>query len=65
MWRRCNIRSGCWCPRDRCCLGFLDVEPFDAERLVYPWRHPDAEMDALAAEIAVIAQGRGTPAGDF
>ena len=41
-------------------LGFLDVEPFDPERLVYPWRHPDAEMDRLAAEIAVIAQGRGS-----
>ncbi len=27
------------------------VEPFDSRALVYPWRNPDPEMDALAAAI--------------
>lgn len=27
------------------------VEPFDAARLVYPWRHPDPQVDALYEEI--------------
>ncbi len=39
-------------------LGHLDVEPFDAARLVHPWRHPDPEMDRLAAQIGLIAQGQ-------
>ena len=41
-------------------LGFLEVEPFDAERLVHPWLHPDPGMDRLANEISLIAQGRGS-----
>jgi len=41
-------------------IGWLDLEPFDAARLVYPWRHPDAGMDRLAGEIHGIAQGRGS-----
>jgi len=27
------------------------VEPFDANALVYPWKHPDPGMDALCAEL--------------
>jgi radical SAM superfamily enzyme YgiQ (UPF0313 family) len=31
------------------------VRDFDAEKLVYPWRHSDAAMDALAENISRIA----------
>jgi len=41
-------------------IGWLELEPFDAARLVYPWRHPDAGMDRLAGEIHGIAQGHGS-----
>jgi len=30
------------------------VGPFDAEKLIYPWRNPDAALDALAEELAAI-----------
>ena len=41
-------------------LGSLTVELYDPERFVYPWQHPDSEMDLLAAEIALIVQGQGS-----
>ncbi len=35
--------------------------PFDAESLVYPWRHPDPRVDALQAEvIALVGQRAST-----
>jgi Radical SAM superfamily len=36
----------------------LLVREFDAERLVYPWRHPDPTLDALAERVStVVAAG--------
>lgn len=32
------------------------VGPFDADKLVYPWRHPDASMDALCEDVLEIVQ---------
>jgi radical SAM superfamily enzyme YgiQ (UPF0313 family) len=32
------------------------VDPFDSAALVFPWRHEDARVDALAREISQIAQ---------
>jgi len=32
------------------------VEGFDAEKLVYPWRHPEPEVDALATRVAQIVE---------
>jgi len=31
------------------------LQPFDAESLAFPWRHPDPRMDKLAAEVWKIA----------
>jgi len=31
------------------------VEPFDAQSLVYPWKHADPRLDALSAEVQSIA----------
>ena len=36
------------------------VGAFDPERLAFPWEHPDAAMDELAQEVAVMAQGQGS-----
>ena len=36
------------------------IGPFDSQRLVFPWRHPDPAMDELAQRIAVLAQGQGS-----
>src|ERR1019366_9725343 len=33
-----------------------DVEPFDAAALVYPWKHSDPSVDALAAEVSRIVE---------
>ncbi len=36
------------------------VEPFDERRLVYPWRHPDPEVDALCDRVqSVIGETNG------
>jgi radical SAM superfamily enzyme YgiQ (UPF0313 family) len=32
------------------------VEPFDAAALVYPWKHSDPHVDALAAEVSQIVE---------
>ena len=32
------------------------VEPFDAAALVYPWKHSDPRVDALAAEVSGIVE---------
>lgn len=38
------------------------VDPFDAESLVWPWRHRDARVDALQAEVMRLAgQMAGSP----
>jgi radical SAM superfamily enzyme YgiQ (UPF0313 family) len=34
------------------------VEPFDAERLVHPWRHPDPDADALHGAVNLLVQER-------
>jgi len=41
-------------------LGLVEVGAFDAERLVYPWVHPDAAMDQMAADIARVTAGSGS-----
>jgi radical SAM superfamily enzyme YgiQ (UPF0313 family) len=33
-----------------------NVEPFDAAALVYPWKHSDPRVDALAAEVSQIVE---------
>lgn len=33
-----------------------NVEPFDAAALVYPWRHSDPNVDALATEVSQIVE---------
>jgi radical SAM superfamily enzyme YgiQ (UPF0313 family) len=33
-----------------------DVEPFDAAALVYPWKHSDPSVDALASEVSKIVE---------
>jgi Radical SAM superfamily len=33
-----------------------NVEPFDAAALVYPWKHSDPRVDALAAEVSRIVE---------
>jgi radical SAM superfamily enzyme YgiQ (UPF0313 family) len=33
-----------------------DVEPFDAAALVYPWKHSDPGVDALAMEVSKIVE---------
>ena len=30
------------------------VEPFDDQRLVYPWKHPDSEVDALCGQVQAL-----------
>ncbi|MDQ3660621.1 MAG: CUAEP/CCAEP-tail radical SAM protein, partial [Actinomycetota bacterium] len=37
------------------------VGPFDDQRLVYPWKHPDAEVDALYEHVQAVA---GETTGD-
>ena len=38
------------------------LDPYDAARLVYPWRHPDPEMDRLAERIGrLVARRRTAP----
>ncbi len=32
------------------------VEPFDSERLVYPWRHPDPEVDDLQKRVRACVE---------
>jgi hypothetical protein len=34
------------------------VEPFDGERLVHPWRHPDTDLDALHGAVHTLVQER-------
>ncbi len=42
-------------------LPYLVTQEFDEQRLVYPWVHPDAEMDRLAARVAkIVATERGS-----
>ena len=38
--------------------------PFDTERLVYPWRHPDPRVDRLADDIGALV-GRGMADGRY
>ena len=33
------------------------VAPFDAEKLVHPWSHPDASLDILCKDVLGIVQG--------
>ena len=33
-----------------------NVEPFDAAALIYPWKHSDPRVDALAAEVSQIVE---------
>lgn len=41
------------------------VAPFDAERLVHPWAHPDAAVDALQQDVEQLVAGRaGAPRQD-
>jgi radical SAM superfamily enzyme YgiQ (UPF0313 family) len=38
------------------------LAPFDAESLVYPWRHPDARVDRLQREIEeIVKESRKSP----
>ncbi len=38
------------------------VEPFDPERLVYPWRHPDPAVDELHEEVwRLVSRGQHQP----
>lgn len=39
------------------------VGPFDAERLVHPWRHPDPRVDALADRVLAAVE-EGSAAGE-
>ena len=42
------------------------VEPFDPVALAFPWRHPDARMDALQRRVAaIVGNANGTPRGDI
>jgi len=42
-------------------LPFVDTEPFDAARLVYPWVHPEPAMDRLALRVSkIVAADRGS-----
>jgi hypothetical protein len=44
------------------------VGPFDERALVHPWRHPDAELDALHAdvfEIVSAGSAAGVPRGEL
>ena len=47
-------------PRGSLLLDLQDVqgivEPFDAEALLYPWRHPDPAVDGLATAVQKIVQ---------
>jgi radical SAM superfamily enzyme YgiQ (UPF0313 family) len=37
------------------------IGPFDERALVYPWRHPDAQIDALGARVsAIVRSGVGS-----
>ena len=38
------------------------LEPFDPERLIYPWRHPDPRVDRMADDVRVLV-GRRMTAG--
>jgi hypothetical protein len=38
------------------------VDPFDPVALAFPWRHPDARMDALQQRVsAIVGNANGTP----
>lgn len=39
-------------------LGHMDVEAFDAERLVHPWRHRDPGVDELQRGVHALVQER-------
>jgi len=39
-------------------LGHMEVEAFDPERLVHPWRHADPEVDELHHEVQELIQER-------
>jgi radical SAM superfamily enzyme YgiQ (UPF0313 family) len=34
------------------------IDPFDPEALVYPWQHPDPQVDALQREVEAIVEAR-------
>ncbi len=41
-------------------LPYLETQAFDEQRLVYPWVHPDVEMDRLALTVSkIVATDRG------
>jgi len=42
------------------------VDPFDPVALAFPWRHPDARMDALQQRVAaIVGNANGTPRGQI
>jgi hypothetical protein len=42
------------------------VDPFDPVALAFPWRHPDARMDALQQRVAaIVGNANGTPRGEI
>jgi radical SAM superfamily enzyme YgiQ (UPF0313 family) len=41
------------------------VGPFNAQKLVYPWQHPDPAMDALSLEIQTLAKSKSSRAEIF
>ena len=41
-------------------LDDIDVGPFDAKSLVYPWKHRDPAVDRLSADAFRIVAGKGT-----
>ena len=34
------------------------IGPFDEQALAYPWKHPDPEMDVLAAQVFSLVAGQ-------
>ena len=42
------------------------VDPFDPVALAFPWRHPDARMDALQQRVAaIVGSANGTPRSEI
>ncbi len=48
-------------PNGSLLLPFVDTEPFDGERLVHPWVHPEPAMDRLVLRVSkIVAADRGS-----
>jgi radical SAM superfamily enzyme YgiQ (UPF0313 family) len=41
------------------------IGPFDSKALVYPWKHPDPEIDALAEEVFKLVQKQNASRADI